>query len=191
MERGLEKEEYRNGTPSPFSLSRFFRFPPASSHVDRDHYLGLIELIIKESAHSHHLPLALLVCLQLSRVVSRFLSAPHWALGNQSCGGGRGKDATVHSANHPKCIWFLLVVNQKINYNPFNANCCHTLIDSPRIVASVSVWFRRKERPRNDEERVFRFWPHQKWDKSQKMKREEMGEELYTSKCTSVRKLKS
>lgn len=79
MERGLEKEEYRNGTPSPFSLSRFFRFPPrlVASHVGRDHYLGLIELIIKESAHSHHLPLALLVCLQLSRVVSRFLSAPH------------------------------------------------------------------------------------------------------------------
>ena len=77
MERGLEKEEYRNGTPSPFSLSRFFRFPPASSHVGRDHYLGLIELIIMESAHSHHLSLALLVCLQLSRVVSRFLSAPH------------------------------------------------------------------------------------------------------------------
>ena len=82
MERGLEKEEYRNGTPSPFSFSRFFLFPSASSHVGRDHYLGLIELIINESAHSHHLPLALLVCLQLSRVVSRFLSAPHWALGN-------------------------------------------------------------------------------------------------------------
>ena len=26
MERELEKEEYRNGTPSPFSLSRFFPF---------------------------------------------------------------------------------------------------------------------------------------------------------------------
>ena len=105
--------------------------------------------------------------------------------------GSRGKDATVHSANHPKCIWFLLVVNQKINYNAFNANCCHTLIDSPRIVASVSVWFRSKERPRNDEERDFRFWPREKWDESQKMKRGAMGEELYTSKCASVGKLKS
>ena len=26
-------------------------------------------------------------------------------------------------------------------------------------VASVSVWFRSKRRPRNDEERDFRFWP--------------------------------
>ena len=38
-------------------------------------------------ARSHHSPLALLACLQLSHVISRFislssLSAPHWALGS-------------------------------------------------------------------------------------------------------------
>ena len=31
---------------------------------------------------------------------------------------------------------------------------------------SVSVWFRSKERPRNDEEWDFRFWLHDKCDKS-------------------------
>ena len=34
-------------------------------------------------------------------------------------------------------------------------------------VASVSVWFRTmKERPRNDEEWEFRFWPRKKWNES-------------------------
>ena len=30
----------------------------------------------------------------------------------------------------------------------------------------VSVWFWNKERPRNDEERDFRFWPREKWNES-------------------------
>ena len=33
-------------------------------------------------------------------------------------------------------------------------------------VASVSVWFRSKERPRNDQERDFLFWPREKWNVS-------------------------
>ena len=33
-------------------------------------------------------------------------------------------------------------------------------------VASVSVWFRSKERQRNDEERDFLFWPREKWNVS-------------------------
>ena len=37
------------------------------------------------------------------------------------------------------------------------------------LVASVSVWFRSKERPKNDEERDFRFWPREKWNESQTM----------------------
>ena len=38
-------------------------------------------------------------------------------------------------------------------------------------VASVSVWFRNKKRTRNDEELGFPFWPREKWNESQKMKR--------------------
>ena len=34
---------------------------------------------------------------------------------------------------------------------------------SVACVASVSVWFRSKERPKNDDEWDFRVWPHQKW----------------------------
>ena len=36
-------------------------------------------------------------------------------------------------------------------------------------VASVSVWLRSKQRPRDDEECYFRFWPCKNWNKSQKM----------------------
>ena len=32
--------------------------------------------------------------------------------------------------------------------------------DPVGCVTGVSVWFRSKERPRNDEEWDFRFWPH-------------------------------
>ena len=35
-------------------------------------------------------------------------------------------------------------------------------------VASASVWFRSKERRRNDEERDFQCWPREKWNESQK-----------------------
>ena len=37
-------------------------------------------------------------------------------------------------------------------------------------VASVSVWFRSKERPSNDMEQDFQFWLHEEWNDSQKMK---------------------
>ena len=66
---------------------------PASSPVARDHFWGIFELIIQESgdeesdgkgrkkkqfplgqalyAHFHHPPLALLACLQLSRILRK------------------------------------------------------------------------------------------------------------------------
>ena len=37
-------------------------------------------------------------------------------------------------------------------------------------VASVSVWFRSKERPNNDKERDFRFSPREEWNESQTMR---------------------
>ena len=37
-------------------------------------------------------------------------------------------------------------------------------------VASVSVWFRSKERTSNDMEQDFQFWLHEEWNDSQKMK---------------------
>ena len=36
-------------------------------------------------------------------------------------------------------------------------------------VASVSVWFRSKERPKNNKERDFRFSPREEWNESQTM----------------------
>ena len=45
--------------------------------------------------------------------------------------------------------------------------CTPTRVDRKvACVASVSVWCRSKERPSNDEKRDFRFWPHDKWNKS-------------------------
>ena len=41
-----------------------------------------------------------------------------------------------------------------------------TTTDRSACRESVSVWFRSKERPRNDEEWDFRFWLPDKWDKS-------------------------
>ena len=37
-------------------------------------------------------------------------------------------------------------------------------------VASVSVWFRSKERTSTDMEQDFQFWLHEEWNDSQKMK---------------------
>ena len=45
--------------------------------------------------------------------------------------------------------------------------CTPTRVDRKvACVASVSVWFRSKERPTNDEKRDFRFWLDDKWNKS-------------------------
>ena len=41
-----------------------------------------------------------------------------------------------------------------------------TTTDRSACIESVSVWFRSKERPRNDEEWDFRFWLHDKWDEN-------------------------